>query len=61
MKFRRLKALYHQIFIQMRRLRLKNHNFSIISNNCCGGIIYHDLMKKYDILHTRMEYILVGK
>ena len=47
MKFRRLKALYHQIFIQMRRLRLKNHNFSIISNNCCGGIIYHDLGEQF--------------
>lgn len=25
------------------RARLKNHNFSIITNSCIGGVIYHEL------------------
>lgn len=29
------------------RIRLKNSDFSIISNHCIGGIIYHDLGEKF--------------
>lgn len=28
-------------------IRLKNHGFSIIANNCCGGMIYHDLGEQF--------------
>lgn len=29
------------------RYRLKNHTFTIIANNCIGGIIYHDLKEQF--------------
>lgn len=30
-------------WLKKMRARLRNHNFTIISNNCCGGVIYSDL------------------
>lgn len=35
---------YH---LSCNRRRLKNHSFSIIANNCIGGIIYHDLNEQF--------------
>lgn len=32
----------------MRRSRLKNKNFTIISSECAGGVIYHDLGLRFD-------------
>lgn len=29
------------------RSKLKNHGFTIIANNCIGGIIYHDLHERF--------------
>ena len=29
------------------RYRLKNHNFTILANNCIAGMIYHDLKEKF--------------
>lgn len=31
-----------------KRKRLKNHDFSIIANNCCGGIISHSLGEQFN-------------
>lgn len=36
------------IYCQMLRRRLKNTNFTIISNNCVGGIIYHNLGERFN-------------
>ena len=35
-------------FNQKKRKRLKGQNYSIISRNCVGGIIYHDLGLKFN-------------
>ena len=29
------------------RKRLKNHSFSLISSNCIGGILYHDVGEQF--------------
>lgn len=29
-------------FFTFRKLRLRNHDFSIIANNCIGGCVLHD-------------------
>lgn len=34
---------YRAMLVKQRQRRLKNVDFTLISNNCCGGIIYHDL------------------
>lgn len=36
----RIKRILRKIISPIRRLGLKNRNFSIISNNCWGGIVY---------------------
>lgn len=33
----------HRAYIEIKRMRLKNHNPTIISNNCIGGYMSHDL------------------
>ena len=38
-----LKKLLHILYISNKKKYLKNKNFSIISNNCVGGVIYSDL------------------
>lgn len=38
-----LQRLERRIYLFLKRLNLKNKNISIISNNCCGGVICHDL------------------
>lgn len=43
MLFEYLKSTYKSFLIFKKQKRLKNRDFSLISNNCCGGIIYHDL------------------
>jgi len=42
-----IKECYRLFLVKARRLRLGNRNFSIISNNCCGGIISHDLGERF--------------
>ncbi len=39
----RIKKLEWSIYKAKRRRRLKNNDFSILSANCCGTFIYHDL------------------
>lgn len=49
-----IKNLLHKIIykgrewqLERNRKRLKNHDFTIVSNNCVGGIIYHDLGEQF--------------
>ena len=35
-------------FLEKKRKRLRNHDFSIFSNNCVGGVIYHDLGERFN-------------
>lgn len=35
-------------FTKSQRKRLKNDNFTIISSNCIGGLIYHRLGKEFN-------------
>lgn len=48
----RLQRLYRRImrfiFNSYRRIRLRNENFSIISKDCIGGIIAHNLNVRFD-------------
>lgn len=39
----RLKA-----YLQLKRRRLKNHDFSLITQNCIGGIMSHDLQERFN-------------
>jgi uncharacterized protein (DUF1919 family) len=39
-----LRRLYRKIWSR----RLHNRNMTILSNNCCAGIMYHDLGQKFD-------------
>ena len=41
-------AQIRNIYRRKKKRKLKNDHFSIISNNCCGGIMYHDLGKRFD-------------
>lgn len=47
-----LKAVRYMIrdkyINQENRRKLKNHNFTIISSDCTGGTIYHDLNEKFN-------------
>lgn len=36
-----------EIWLLFQRSRLSNNDFTIIANNCIGGIIYHDMKKKF--------------
>ena len=33
---------------RIRREKLKNNDFTIISSECAGGVIYHDLGLRFD-------------
>lgn len=37
-----------KIYLWWKRKRLKNHNFSIISKNCIGGVMSHDLGERFN-------------
>lgn len=37
----------NKVYCAVARLRLKNHDFTIISNDCWGGGVYEDLRRKY--------------
>lgn len=42
-----LARLEHRVYVEKNRVRLKNKNFTIISDNCNGGIILHDLRMQF--------------
>ena len=42
-----IRNAYQKAYTFFRSCRLKNDNFTIISNNCCGGIMYHDLKQRF--------------
>ena len=41
--FSLIKRVEWRLYKELKRKRLKNFNPTIISSNCNGGIIYHDL------------------
>lgn len=43
-----LKNCYKKILVFLKRTRLKNHSFSLIANNCCGGVIYNSLGERFN-------------
>lgn len=43
-----LKNAYKKFLVFLKRLKLKNHNFTIISNNCCGEIMYNSLGERFN-------------
>lgn len=38
---------YRNWYRNIRRKRLTNRNFTIICNNCCGGVMYHELKERF--------------
>lgn len=42
-----IRNVYQKAYKRLRAFRLKNKDFTIISNNCCGGIMYHDLKHRF--------------
>ena len=46
--FRRSKNfLRNHVYCAYKRRLLKNHNFSLITSDCSGGMIYHDLQERF--------------
>lgn len=46
--FHVLQYLKRKVIIPINRMGLHNSNFTIISNNCVGGIMYHDLGERFN-------------
>lgn len=46
--FRFVRNLLRDTFRLYNRVRLKNKNFSVISRDCVGGVIVHDLRLRFD-------------
>ncbi len=42
-----LTCIYSYISGLWYRMRFKNENFSIITNSCIGGVMYHKLKKRF--------------
>jgi uncharacterized protein (DUF1919 family) len=42
-----LKGLPDKLYCKVARIRLKNQDFTIISNDCWGGGVYEDLQLQY--------------
>ena len=36
------------VYLWLKRKRLKNHSFTILSNNCIGGVMSHDLHERFN-------------
>lgn len=45
---RRLRRAQREVINQINRMRLKNRDFSLISSNCNGCLILHDLNLRYN-------------
>lgn len=43
----KIKNIEHDIYLKKKRRRLKHLNPTIISNNCVGGVISHDLGQRF--------------
>lgn len=41
-------SFFRNVLLRIRRLQLKNKEVTIISNNCIGGFIYHDLKLRFN-------------
>jgi len=46
--FNKIWNIRHSIYLWWKRKCLKNHNFSIISRNCVGGVMSHDLGERFN-------------
>lgn len=44
---RAVRLCLRPVYKALKRLRLRNHGFSLITSNCCGGVIYHDLGQQF--------------
>lgn len=44
---RAIRFCVRPVYRALKRLRLRNRGFSLITNNCCGGVIYHDLGQQF--------------
>ena len=42
-----LPRIYNKVSSYIYRIRLKNNNFTIITNSCIGGVMYHKLGKPF--------------
>lgn len=42
-----IKNRLRQIRLMFRRMTLRNHDFTIICNNCIGGCVYHDFHAEF--------------
>ena len=41
-------SFYRKIYRKIKNRRLTNHDFSLITNNCIGGVILHDLNLRFN-------------
>ena len=44
---RLMHFIRRKVILPARKNKLKNHTFSIIANDCIGGVMYHDLGEKF--------------
>ena len=52
----KLINLIRKIIRQSNIFRLKNNNFTLITNNCIGGIICHDLHQKFNSPTVNLDF-----
>lgn len=43
-----INKIKYKLFLKWNKLRLKNKDFTILVNNCTGGIIYHELGLRFN-------------
>lgn len=43
----RIKEIWRYPYRLYMKSRLQNHDFEIISSNCIGGILYHDVGEQF--------------
>lgn len=46
--YNKIWNIRHELYLWWKRKHLNNHSFSIISNNCVGGVMSHDLHERFN-------------
>jgi uncharacterized protein (DUF1919 family) len=50
----RIQSIYKKVYLKRHLKNLRVYNFSIVSNNCWGGILYKDLQLQYQTPFVNM-------
>ena len=53
--FLAINTRFRKLIWKMKRKKLKNKEFTIFSDNCLGGFLYHDLNVKFNSIFINGE------